>query len=332
MMKSVSMRDVGKALGVSAVTVSKALGGKDGVSESVRAQIVQKAKEMGYRYPDSSRSENESHDVGVLIGDNFFGENEFYASLYKKLVQKLTHAGYFAILEILSERRERELVLPSMVETGKADAIIVLGQLRGEYLQLLSRCGKPLVFLDFYDDRVIADAVVSDGVYGAYCLTDHLISLGHKDIGFIGEMRATSSIMDRYLGYCKAMLLNGLSIRPEWVIPDRDMSREFIDLKLPERLPTAFVCNCDRVAGMLVDKLEGRDIIVPDDVSVVGFDDYIFSSMSSKPLTTFKVDQDGMARAATDMIKDKLRGAVRQTGRLIIGGRMIERESVRDIR
>ena len=332
MKRNVTMREIGRELGVSAVTVSKALGGKDGVSDAVRSRIVKKAQEMGYNYSAKASHEGRSYDVGVLMADCFLGENEFYASLYKKLVQQLAEAGCYAILEILTEEDERELRVPGMVQSGKVDAVIILGQLGRDYLRMITQCDVALVFLDFYDEYASADAVVSDSVYGSYRLTNHLVKMGHRKIGFVGEMKATSSIMDRYLGFYKSMMQNDLPIHPEWVLPDRDGRSHLIDIPLPKELPTAFVCNCDRVASSLVRQLQLAGLRVPEDVSVVGFDDFLIATLCSPPLTTFKVDQDCMAKAAVESVLSKLDGHPKQNGRVVIGGRMIYRDSVADLR
>ena len=126
--KKVTMRQIGKAMGVSTVTVSKALGGKDGVSETVRAQIIDKAREMGYQYPLTGKAlrEGMTFDVGILVPDRFFSDTSFYAALYKRLVQHLAEFNCYGILEILYAADEKELKLPAVMRSGKADAVIVI--------------------------------------------------------------------------------------------------------------------------------------------------------------------------------------------------------------
>lgn len=327
MNKPVSMRDIGREMGVSAVTVSKALGDKEGVSKAVREAIKQKAKELGYRYPADAKADIRARDVGVLISDGFLGENEFYASLYQKLVQKLTKAGFYAMLEILSEKDERALRLPAFIRDGRVSALIVLGQLGTPYLKLLGDSGIPVAYLDFFDSDTGADAVISDGVDGAYCMTKRLIEQGHSQIGFVGSLYATSSIMDRYLGFTKAMISSGLTVKEEWVIPDRETRSHLISLKLPKVMPTAFVCNCDRVAGQLIGTLESQGYHVPKDVSVVGFDDYLTAMPGLPGITTYRVNQEGMASAMTELIAARLANQPRQIGRMVIAGEPVIRQS-----
>jgi LacI family transcriptional regulator len=106
-------------------------------------------------------------------------------------------------MEIVSTKAEKDLTIPNVISDNKVDGVIVLGQMWPQYLAVIKRTSLPLVFLDFYDEQLDVDSVISDSFYGAYTLTNHVISLGHKEIGFVGNIFATSSILDRYLGYYK---------------------------------------------------------------------------------------------------------------------------------
>ena len=333
MKQNVNMREIGRELGVSAVTVSKALAGRSGVSETVRERIVRKAQELGYRYDLVSKIARESNgDVGILIPDHFLGHgNSFYASLCKKLVQQLAERNCYGVLGILSEAEELECTYPVILGGGRVNALVILGQVSRDYIQMLETVGTsvPYICMDFYDERSNADAVVSDGLYGSYRITSHLIHMGHTRIGFVGSIRATSSIMDRYLGYYKSMLQHDLPIDSAWIVPDRDAHGTYTDYPLPEPLPTAFVCNCDQSAIQLIQRLQTMGLNVPEDVSVVGFDDYVDSATTKPALTTFAVDQDTLAREAAEMIIAKMQGATDRKGRVVIGGHMVYRESAR---
>jgi LacI family transcriptional regulator len=210
---------------------------------------------------------------------------------------------------------------------------VILGQVHRNYLQMLESMdpAAPYICLDFYDERSDADAVVSDGLYGSFRLTSHLIHMGHTRIGFVGSIRATSSIMDRYLGYYRSMLQHELPIDPDWIVPDRDEHGEYTDYPLPVPLPTAFVCNCDQMAERFINRLKGMGLRVPEDVSVVGFDDYADTPITSPALTTFAVDQNTLAREAAEMILAKVQGGADRKGRVVISGRMVYRDSVRKI-
>jgi LacI family transcriptional regulator len=333
MNKKVTMRDIAGEMNVSTVTVSKAISGKDGVSDEVRAAILKKAEEMGYQYSAGAKEEQETvRTIGILVPDRFFSDNAFYSNLYRVLLLKSGERGISAMLEIVPQSDEDNLVLPKMVSGGKVDGVIFLGQIKRKYIETLAATGLPFISLDFYDETYPVDSVVSDGLHGSYRVTNYLIKTGHKKIGFIGTKTATSSILDRYLGFCKAMLLGGLKINQDWVISDRNENGKFIYLALPEdgNMPEAFVCNCDEIAFILIKALNDRGYSVPGDVSVVGFDDHTIATMCNPPLTTFRVDMSAMGEEAVSLLIRKMKRKKYAKGRTVISGSLIVRKSVRD--
>lgn len=331
-MANVTMRDIGKKVGVSAVTVSKALAGKSGVSEAMRQRIIKVAEEAGYVNPNSLQGQQAKLlDVGILVPDHFFSGESFYFTFYRQLVQELSEAGHFGLMELLTKENDQALEIPNLLKNHRVDALILLGQPSKEYVRMIAKQPLPVVFLDFYDESALADSVVGDNTYGTYRLTNHLIKNGHRDIGFVGNARATSSIMDRYLGFYRAMLGHDLPIREECILLDRDRQNNFLPLTLPDKLPTAFVCNCDIVARRLMEQLAACGVRVPEDVSVVGFDDFTVGNAEGPSLTTFRVDFQSMAQLAVKLVCDRCAGMQRPFGRVVVGGQPIYRDSERAI-
>ena len=323
------MRDIAAEVGVSAVTVSKALAGKPGMSESVRREIRKAAERMGYVYPAPARSEEAVHlDIGILIPEHFFSVQSFYAEMYKKLSRRLTESGHYGVMELIPRSAEENLTLPQVMAGGRVRGAILLGQPLKPYVRFLAKQSLPILFLDFFDEHALADAVVGDNAYGCYRLTSHLIKNGHTRIGFVGNCRATTSIMDRFLGFYRAMLSHDLPLRPEWVIEDRDAENNlYPELTLPREMPTAFVCNCDVVARKLINQLAERGIRVPEDVSVTGFDDFEIESSPGPGISTFRVDTDGMVDLAVRRMADRCAGLNAPYGRTVVSGQPVYRES-----
>ena len=330
--KKPTMRDIAREVGTSAVTVSKAMAGKTGMSDELRMKILKKASEMGYEYPHSVRLLPREHlEIGILIPDRYFEADSFYAEIYKRLVKKLADLGHFGLLEILDQENERSLVLPNLLTTKQVDGLVMLGEPSKAYSRKIAQAGPPIVFLDFYDEQANADAVAGDNSYGTYRLTSHLIRQGHRKIGFVGNIKATGSIMDRFLGYYRAMLGNDLQVREEWILPDREMTGGIVKPKLPEELPTAFVCNCDMTARMMIDLLKDEGYRVPEDISVTGFDDYPAGSETDVPLSTFRIDTDGMIELAVKTLLERCAGSSKPFGRFVVGGQPVYRHSEADI-
>ena len=330
--KKPTMRDIAHAVGTSAVTVSKALAGKAGMSDELRTKIIKAAENMGYEYPHSSRLQAREHmEIGILIPDRYFEADSFYAEMYKRLVKKLADLGHFGLLELLEAENEQKLALPSLLTTKHVDGLIMLGEPAKAYYRKVAQAGTPVVFLDFYDEQANADAVAGDNAYGTYRLTSHLIRQGHRKIGFVGNIKATGSIMDRFLGYYRAMLMNDLQVREDWILPDREMTGGLKRPELPEEMPTALVCNCDMTARMMIDLLREKGYRVPEGISVTGFDDYPPGSDGDLPLSTFRIDTDGMIELAVKTLLERCAGGQKPFGRLVVGGQEVYRDSESEI-
>lgn len=331
MAKNVTLRSIGDALGISAVSVSKALSNKEGVSDEMRELIRQKAYEMGYKYKSTSVKEIETlqHKIGALIASRYISENAFYSQINTVILQETTKHNDTCIMEILSEESEQNLVLPNMVTNRSVDGMIILGQLNNEYIETLKNCPIPYIFMDFYTANYDIDSVVSDNMYGSYQLTSYLISKGYKNIAFVGSIRATSSICDRYLGYQKALIENNIPVKHEYLIEDRDENGKYIPLALPQDMPDSFVCNCDNIAYFLVQQLKELGYNIPEDIAVVGYDDYIYSNLCNPQLTTVRVNIQEMVQETYNMIISKINTPSISFGRKVISGKLIIKNSVK---
>ena len=156
--------------------------------------------------------------------------------------------------------------------------------------------------------------------------------MGHRDIVFLGRLGATYSITDRYFGFCKAMQEAGISVTPEMVLSDRDENDTVrVSLEQLHHMPTAFACNCDISAYYLMQALQARGYRIPEDISIVGFDNYILSEMTTPKLTTYAVDLDKMAMASIEQLQQRLEQPSRPCEQRIISGHFIPRNSVRKI-
>lgn len=335
MKKSITLKDIATKVGVSAVTVSKALTDKDGVSDDVRKKIKEVAAELGYKTSSSSTQVSQSGNIGVIVAKKFIKEdsNAFYLKMYQSLIQMLSRYRYYGILEIVSSTNERENIMPKILEDKKVDGLIVLGQFQSEYIRMLEKTSIPIVLLDYYDKNLNLNAVISDSVYGSYRATNYLLSMGHRKIGFIGSIFSTNSIMDRYLGYYKALIEAKCEIIDEWRIEDRNDDGEYITLNLPEddKMPTAFICNCDNIAYILVNRLTELGYDVPNDISVIGYDNCNFNALPMLNLTTVEVNIDAMTESATDLIIKEIKGEKHCDGMRIIESKLVIRDSVRKL-
>ena len=240
------------------------------------------------------------------------------------------------MLEVVPVADETEGVLPKLVQEKKVDGVIIIGRMQENYLRALSENGNtPTIYLDFYDEKTGCDAFISNSFYGTNLLTNYLFEQGHTKIAFVGTLMATVSITDRYFGYAKSIMEHGQKIRPDWIINDRSIDDGWMDYeslqKLPEDMPTAFVCNCDLTASIMIKNLENQGYHVPEDISVVGFDNYLYPGLCDIGITTYEVDIKEMARRAIHNLLKKMANSSYETGTIIVEGRLVHKDSVAHI-
>ncbi len=336
MAKTVKLADIAEKVGVSTVTVSKALSGQKGVSEEMREKIKQLADELGYRSPSENKRQTteKQYNIGVIIQEVYLDKyDSFYLMMYQELNKRAVARGCFTLLESMSRESVLNNVMPLLVQEKKVDGLIVVGDMTQTYMEHLeAEAGIPVVCMDFYNDTINLDTVISNSFYGTYALTNYLFQMGHKKIAYVGTVGTTNSITDRYLGYAKSLLEHGVEVRKDYVIDDRDTQTGRMDLdkyyQLPEDMPSAFVCNCDLAASYLIRKLRANGYRVPEDISVVGFDNYLFPGLCDIGITTYEVNIGEMARRVVHKIVRKIANENYTAGVFIVDGHMVIKDSV----
>lgn len=336
MAKTVKLADIAEKVGVSTVTVSKALSGQKGVSEEMREKIKQLADELGYRSPSENKRQTteKQYNIGVIIQEVYLDKyDSFYLTMYQELNKRAVARGCFMLLESMSRESVLSNVMPLLVQEKKVDGLIVVGDMTQTYMEHLeAEAGIPVVCMDFYNDTINLDTVISNSFYGTYALTNYLFQMGHKKIAYVGTVGTTNSITDRYLGYAKSLLEHHIEVRKDYVIDDRDTKTGRMDLdkyyQLPEDMPSAFVCNCDLAASYLIRKLRANGYRVPEDISVVGFDNYLFPGLCDIGITTYEVNIGEMARRVVHKIVRKIANENYTAGVFIVDGHMVIKDSV----
>lgn len=332
MRKNVTMKDIAEKLNVSIVTVSKALSDKEGVSDELRERIKEVAFHLGYRGVSNQKLEKEDKkcNVGILVAERFVRKDaSSYLKIYQCVVTELSKRGYYGIMEIVTPQAESQCLTPNILADQKVQGMIIIGQLDEEYITKLQTHEIPFIFMDYFDAQKDIDAVVMDNLYGMYRLTEYVILQGHTKIAYVGNILSTPSILDRYLGYCRALIKHKLPIIDEWLISDRDDNGDFIEFAFPKEMPTAFVCNCDETAYLFTKALKKAGYQLPDMISIVGFDNYVYAELNTPKLTTFDANVEEMSVAAADCIIRKIKDKNYRLGRKEIHGHIVYRDSVK---
>lgn len=299
-MKKVSLSTIANQLGVSTVTVHKALKGQSGVSPALRDRINALADELGYERPrQASESLNFIH---IIQKDFLLSANEqYYTVIYYYLSRECAKIGatlHFVVHDTLSATLAN---LKSILHDTPINGIFIAGQIERGLLAEIAKYKLPVVCIDFFSSDYPFNYIYVDNYYAGYTLTKYLIGRGHKRICFVGDIKFSNAIADRYFGYLRA--LNRFNIG-EHIHINENIERSYSALKLDfDEMPTAFICHCDRAASVLYKLLEKQGCRIPEDVSVIGFDNTEICSVLSPRLTSFGVDKEALASNAFQLMQ-----------------------------
>ncbi len=334
MESKVKLKDIAKETGVSIVTVSNALAGRGGVSDEIQEKIIGIAKQMGYDFTRYEKKDANGASLAVLVpAKDISVGNSFYWEMYEKVAYAAAKRHFFTSLEMIDSETEGQNVIPQTVASGKMDGIVIIGRAESSFIKkILSTVKLPLVIMDSYNTDLNCDCVISNSYVGMYKTTRYLINHGHKKIGFVGTIALNRNIKDRYFGYRKAMTEAGLAIYEEWILDDRTLPEQNIRVELPDNLPTAFACASDFSAAYLKKELNKRGLSIPEDISVTGYDNYLFGDEFGNTITTYNVDMAKMAEEAMDIMHEKMSGTTITNQLRYVDSYIVERSSVRTIK
>ncbi|MBN1778369.1 MAG: LacI family DNA-binding transcriptional regulator [Clostridiales bacterium] len=325
----VTMQDIASKLNITKVSVSKALNNQKGVSKELRRKVFALAQEMGY---ERVIAEN-TCKFAFIVSKHFFLETDaFYSEIYYYFNKFCIQDGHHATLMIVNNSDEQKGSLPPQLQTELFQGIAIAGEMSERYLRLLAGLHMPTVLMDFESEIPGQYAILTDNYYWGYRVTEYLIRRGHRHIGFVGPIGSTESITDRFYGYRRALLMNGLPYEEAWTLVNNDtqsgMYKPMIDL--PAQMPTAFVCHCDMAAHYLIGTMTAKGIRCPEDVSVISFDDTTLAQTNQPKLTSVSIDVRAFARRGIETLCDIREGCNDILTRIYLPAELNERDSVGD--
>jgi LacI family transcriptional regulator len=320
-----TIRDVARAAGVSKSTVSNVIRGAGKTTPETRERVLGAIAQVGYRPNAIARSlvRRRTTTIGILVGDL---ANPFYSELAKLVEQRLTAAGYATMICNTDGHAASERVRIESLLEHRAAGIVML-QFSGEWplADELRAEGIPLVVVSCWEDG--SDCVAVDDVAGVRLAVDHLLGLGHRRIAYLSsglvEPKTDRARLDGYRRALRSAALEydpGLVLRweePAYLSSDREIVLQVERLLEAPSRPTAFVVSNDLVAIDLVETLEQLGLRVPDDVSVVGFDDIALAGLARVSLTTVAQPRQELAELGSLIMLERIeaggRGPVRQS-------------------
>ena len=299
-----TMADIARHVGVSRPLVSIVLRGVDGASDETRERVLNAAAELGYR-PDSLAQRLRSNRTRHL-GVTFQLRRPFEVELVEHMFPIVDDLGYHLLLGALTPHRGQRAVVDELLGY-RCEGLIVVGPEVGGYRLDAIAEELPVVETGRRITPGPVDVVRNDDALGTTQAVDHLVSLGHRDIAFV-DGGANPGARDRQAGYRTAMRRHGLHTRVR-VVPGgytEDEGAKAARLLMTRALPTAVITSNDLSAIGLLDTLLRAGIQVPEDISVVGYDDSRFARLPGIDLTSVRQDIPRMAELAVRAVIGRL--------------------------
>jgi len=328
-----TINDVAKLAGVSTTTVSHFINGTRYVSDDLRERVENAIAELGYHPNSMARGlrRGESKTIGLIVPDN---SNPFFAEILR-IVENLGYAnGYSVILCNSDGDVEKEIAYTNLLVEKQVDGIIFISTNNScEHLQQLSDSGIPIVIVDRDIPLKDTDVLLIDNLYGGYLATHYLVTLGHRRIACITGPSVLTPSAGRVGGYHQALAEVGVESRPEWVVAGDfrfqggETAMEQL-LTLPERPTAVFVCN-DLMALGAMRAIRRANLAIPEDISLVGFDDILLTSVVSPSLTTIAQPLKQMGEMALELLLNRIQKKTddAEAKRVILPPQIVVRES-----
>lgn len=331
----ITIADIATAVGVSPTTVSLVLNNKPGASQELRDKILKKAKELNY--PVRKKTSKAGSLCFLHIARHGHTVNRdhdvFIADYIEGLSQEAKSQGYS--LEIMMFKLSPLQTILQTAASSTAEGFVVLGtELTEEDVLQFKSLNRPVVFIDTYHDFIDFDFVDMNNEEAIFMILKYLLSMGHREIGFIEAKIETRNIRLREMAYSLGLQKLGLPENKDNIFSvDQTFHGAYEDmkelLKHKIHLPTALICGNDIIASGCMRAFSEAGIKIPEDLSIAGFDNVPVASITNPPLTTIQVSKSQIGRMAIQLLLTRIcNGMDMPTVKVLIGGKMVIRNSI----
>jgi DNA-binding LacI/PurR family transcriptional regulator len=346
-MHIMKMEDIAKLAGVSKSAVSLAFSGKRGISQETRERVLRIAREAGYvtrGKPVTLAAESRAMSLTFLVFTNSgivleeYYQQPFFRELIHYIEDRCRSYGYsllFSTIDMTSFEQDIRM----LAEEKPSHGVILLGtNLKpDEIRRITDLLGSRLVVLDSCFETLPVHFVGINNFMGAYQAGAHFAEAGHRRIGYIASNVRIRNFEEREEGFRAALMTHGLSVAPEhyfsaaptMLSSQEELKSQLLPLLGKERnhLPSALFCECDYIAIRAVKTLTELGVRIPEEVSVVGFDNISESQIVSPELTTIHVEKRKMAQLAVDLLIETIESGGVTTTKIRVDTRFVERTS-----
>ena len=328
----VTIVDVARASGVSYATVSRVLSGYEFVKESTRIRVMEAVKQLGYVVNLQARSlvSGRSRIIGLLVPNL---DNSYVGTIMQGIDQELERANYDLMLYTSHRHPGNESFYVSAIANGLTEGLLLVAPLvPTTYLEALRERNFPCVLIDQADTTEHSSVVEATNWQGAYEATRYLIRLGHTRIAYITGALVVRSAVDRLRGYKAALADCDIPFREELVI-EGDYQQQ-TSYEITKRLlqsvdspPTAIFASNDLSAFGAMEFAREFGLRIPDDISIIGFDDIPQASLVHPKLTTVRQPLEHMGQVAVKLLLERIEDRNRPPQRVTLATQLVIRDS-----
>lgn len=329
---SPTMNEVAQEAKVSVATVSRVVNKSGGVSKKLERRVLRAMKKLSYHPSSLARSlkVQQTNLVGLIVP---MLEHAFYSRLATSIETQLFENDYRAIICNSGEDEKRELAYVEMLLRQRVDGIIINSSaLQPDYLQSLNQSNVPIVLIDRDLPDVNCMKVFSDNYQGGGIAARHLLELGHRRIGIVVPMPDTEPVSHRFNGAKDALAQYGLVNDPELIVSvDTQLfdmgyqaGKQLLELPSP---PTAILALTDVTAVGVMHAAAEMGLQIPEDLSVMGYDNVPIASYTIPPLTTVEQPIVEMGKTSVHLLLKRLNDEIDDVETAILGTHLVMRQS-----
>ena len=325
------IKDVARRAGVSSATVSRVLAGKPHVRPELRERVWKAVEELGYQPNRVARSlrAQQSKIIGLIISDI---QNPFFTSVVRAVEDAAYERGFSVFLCNSDEDPEKEhMYLDLMRAENVAGIIASPTRETADSFQGVLDDAIPVVEIDRRTPSVETDTVLVNNTEAAYNLVSHLIADGHRRIGAVVGVSDATTGRERMEGYVQALTTHGIEVSPDLTIQVLPKEREGYEatqklLGLPHP-PTAIFTGNNLLTIGALKAIQARNLTIPDDVALTGFDEMRWTSLIRPGLTVIEQPTYELGRTAAELLLKRLEDPSRSTREVILKGKLLVRQS-----
>lgn len=334
-------KDIAEMLNISTATVSLVLNDKPGVSEETRAKVYSAIKELGYNYDYLQKytQPKVERNLRLLVykkHGNVIGSTPFFTSVLEGCEIEARNNGCNLIINYINEDNCYEYV-NQIKNNSTIDGLIILAtEMDSTDLSIFSTLNIPLIILDNYFEDIFCDSVAINNVQGSYLATKHLLEMGHTEIGHLKSTVRINNFIEREDGFRKALRNSNVKYNKDYdfyVRPDLENSyKDLKDLLIKgKNLPTAFFADNDIIAIGAIKAIKEFGKKMPDDISIIGFDDMPYCEVIEPRLSTFSVPKTRMGMLAIKRLITQIENNTKESVKIEVNTTLVERDSIKKL-